>query len=488
MTHSIIHSFASCVSQLSVPLAGWGCTTWAPAAAAAAGFGMDPYAAMTVEGGQGGDFAAFDGSMGVQMEKSGGGLGTKAFVKAGPLVAVLTPFLVGLLVGVFVVPHDGGGGDCSGGAPPASLGSAAVGGPGCPVCPSCPPAGGGPAPAPSGFTTLADIQAVAIDATGGDRSAYEGQVVRVQGVVEAVHEQGLFIADATNNFGLYVYVDPNDAVHGWPTTADGSPPSAGDQVELQGEILEYYGVTELTRVEPDNSRIVSSGNSLVPATDLDGNALAEEHEGVMVHVEGDCLYHDIGHGEWVIQAAPGVTIIIDDMLDPEATPEYNHRYSVEGIGHFSYGAFKVEATTVMDQGAGALTDPEGTYTPPTPAPDGSPGSAPSPAPAGGGGGITSLSDIQAVSVDLSSTLNDGDHSPFESQVVQVAGLVMGVHGHGFFIQDTTDHGLYCYIDPSDPAHGPPGTPVVGDQVELTGTIVEVSAQPIPSTAWFPGHF
>ena len=54
-------------------------------------------------------------------------------------------------------------------------------------------------------------------------------------------------------------------------------------------------------------------------------------------------------------------IVVNDVLDMEATPEYNRRYRIEGIGHFSYGQYKIEAISITDIGQGRLTEPEGDY-------------------------------------------------------------------------------------------------------------------------------
>lgn len=70
-------------------------------------------------------------------------------------------------------------------------------------------------------------------------------------------------------------------------------------------------------------------------------------------------------------AAPDVNdgVIIDDMLvGDDVVPAYNHMYTVEGIGHFSYGNYKIEATNVQDLGAGSITGAEGVYNAPPPAP------------------------------------------------------------------------------------------------------------------------
>jgi hypothetical protein len=395
-------------------------------------------------------------------------------VKVGPLVCVLVPFLVGVVFGAYVVPHDG---ECAG-ALPQTNGAPAVVEP-C-VCPACPGA------AEHEVVPLSEIQAVSVDASGGDHSQYEGQVVQVQGIVEAVHSNGFFIIDESD-FGLYVYVDPHDAEHPWPTDDDGTALSERDRVELQGEILEYYGVTEMTRLDPDVSRVISHGNLLPEPVELGSNALSEEHEGVMVAVQGDCIYHDIGHGEWgiLVSGTTDTVVLIDDMLDTDAgTIEYNRHYYVEGIGHFSFGEFKVEATVVQDLGDGALVGPEGEYVPPPP-PVASP-PPPPPTPSSGTGHATQpaspcaevptvlLSEIQAVSVDAMGN----DHSPYEGQIVKIEALVLAVNANGFFIQDESDFGLWVYIDPNlGDSFGWPittaGRPVEsGDRVELQGEIME----------------
>lgn len=320
---------------------------------------------MEVEGMEESAYAVFDSSMGVQMDQGKSSKTTAYLVKVGPLAAVLAPFLAGLLVGALLVPHE------------------------CAECPSCEPppplaSGTGDATQHAGHATqpvgpcveiptvpLSDIQAVSVDAQGNDHSAYEGQVVKVEALVLAVNSNGFFIQDESN-FGLYVYIDSNLGDNfGWPMTAAGRPVEAGDFVMLQGEIMEYHGVTELTRVETDHSHIVSHGNPLPLPFALHTHELSEEHEGVFVSVQGVCTFHDIGHGEFVVNdgeldGSPGV--IIDDMFETGATPQYNQRYRVEGVGHFSYGQYKIEATTVTDLGPGHLVGPEGEYHPDPPPP------------------------------------------------------------------------------------------------------------------------
>ena len=85
----------------------------------------------------------------------------------------------------------------------------------------------------------------------------------------------------------------------------------------------------------------------------------------------------MGH-PWVITDGSGAPII-DDMLDDSFSPVYNRIYRVEGVGHFSWGNYKVEATSVEDLGAGRLDGAEEDQPPFVPPPP-----APPPPPPGGG--------------------------------------------------------------------------------------------------------
>ena len=68
-------------------------------------------------------------------------------------------------------------------------------------------------------------------------------------------------------------------------------------------------------------------------------------------------------------------------------------------------------------------------------------------------------------VSLQALQGDGDESPFSGQTVRVVGAqVTAMQRAGFYIQDSTDYGVYVYDSALQPA--------VGDTVDLTGSISE----------------
>ena len=220
---------------------------------------------------------------------------------------------------------------------------------------------------PPAIIDIWDIQQSSgvMDENGNDLSPLYQQQVRVMGLVIAANDGSFFVQDHHDLAGLYIY---DDSLH----------PEVGDAVDLTGEVNEYWGVTELVHLTAA-SAIQSHGNELpIPARLRPGN-MAEEHEGLLVTVEGTCQYSSIGHGEWVITDGRGA-LIIDDMLDDSSfSPVYNRIYRVEGVGHFSWGNYKVEATSVQDLGAGRLVGAEEDQPPFVPPPP-----PPPPPPPGGG--------------------------------------------------------------------------------------------------------
>ena len=58
----------------------------------------------------------------------------------------------------------------------------------------------------------------------------------------------------------------------------------------------------------------------------------------------------------------------DALAQPPNPPAYNTRYALVGVGHWSYGAFKIEPTSFEVLGQGDLSGPEQPYEAPPPPP------------------------------------------------------------------------------------------------------------------------
>ena len=135
--------------------------------------------------------------------------------------------------------------------------------------------------------------------------------------------------------GMFVYVN-----EGY------SPPKIGDLIKLKGDIVEYYGMTEMKNIV--STTVLSSDNSVDPllsnAISISGGCsqVAEKYEGVLVRVP-NLIIVESGDERWRAVDNTG-SVFIDSYLF-EGTwpkPEEGTVYiSVTGIVHYTYGEYKL---------------------------------------------------------------------------------------------------------------------------------------------------
>ena len=172
-------------------------------------------------------------------------------------------------------------------------------------------------------------------------SEFEGQTLEVSGVVTAVRPDqtyaNFFFQDPIKKEwgGMFVYVN-----EGY------TPPKIGDLVKLKGEIVEYYGMTEMKNIV--STIILSSGNSIEPvlsnAKSISGGCseLAERYEGVLVRIP-NLIIIESGDERWRAIDKTG-SVFIDNYLfdgqwpDPQEGTVY---VSITGIVHYTYGEYKL---------------------------------------------------------------------------------------------------------------------------------------------------
>ncbi|PLX02460.1 MAG: hypothetical protein C0594_11925, partial [Marinilabiliales bacterium] len=178
------------------------------------------------------------------------------------------------------------------------------------------------APAAS-ITSIYDIQYTAN--VSGD-SPYADQSVLTAGTVTAVGSGSYWIQDGPGPWnGLYVF----DSDH---------TPTIGDSLILEGEITEYYNLTELRNLTSYNS--VSAGNTVHPTEVSTGSAGSEEYESVFVTLtNAECINTDAGYGMWEVNDGTG-NVLIDDILQT-FTPTLGSIYTVTGPVFYSYDEWKV---------------------------------------------------------------------------------------------------------------------------------------------------
>ncbi len=190
-----------------------------------------------------------------------------------------------------------------------------------------------------------DIQLTANKGTGEDcfPSEFEGQNVEVTGVVTAVRPD----ADYPNFFfqdpfqeewaGMFVYIHKGYKAH-----------SVGDQVKLKGDIVEYYGMTEMKNIT--SKEVLSSEIKVEPVTvtasSVSGECRVwvEKYEGMLVRLVNVAVTQSANeNGQWVVSDWTGSAIIDNYMFDGNwPRPEYGtHFISITGILHYSFGKYKL---------------------------------------------------------------------------------------------------------------------------------------------------
>ncbi len=278
----------------------------------------------------------------------------------------------------------------------------------------------------TGVTPIYDIQFT--DDPSGD-SPLVGQVVTTTGIVYATYSgAGFAIAEAEGPWhGVFVF---------YP---DGDLPAVGDEVEVTGEVLEFFGLTELGNFA--TYTVLTSGHepyapTAVTTADIATDApTAESYEGVYVAVSDVTVTNpDLGFGEWEIDDSSGPARV-DDLGDYSYIPMLGDElHQVQGMLYYSFGDFKLEP---QDDGDIFMDPPP----PPTP--------------------THTIFEIQF-------TEDPSGDSPLVGQVVTTTGIVYATYpGDGFAIAEASGpwHGIYVFYPSGD-------LPEVGDEVVVIGEVQE----------------
>jgi hypothetical protein len=168
------------------------------------------------------------------------------------------------------------------------------------------------------------------------------QIVTIQGIVTAANDYSYFMQDGSGAWnGVYIYDNTN-------------LPAVGDDVILQGEVSEYYDLTEISNITYFET--VSSDNYLPAAVELGTGVIGtsgEPYEGCRVKITNAvCTNPDLGFGDAYFDDGTG-DCMVDDMLyvqDPAwITGEY---YSVTGVLTYTYEEYKIEPGSAADVSIG----------------------------------------------------------------------------------------------------------------------------------------
>jgi len=187
------------------------------------------------------------------------------------------------------------------------------------------------------YIPISEIQSHTSD---GDRSVYDGKVLRTRGVVTAVAKNYkgrwyVFIQNGTGAWsGICLYFGSTVPKYG-----DGTPISKGDLIEVTGSVDEYYGFTEIS----DITNVTKLGTAPVPEPVVlkTGDVAQEQWESVLVEVRDVIVTNPyLGYGEWEVDDGSG-PVRIDDLFY-DYTPEYSRYLYIRGPLMYSYGNYKIE--------------------------------------------------------------------------------------------------------------------------------------------------
>ncbi|MBT5147665.1 MAG: T9SS type A sorting domain-containing protein [Flavobacteriales bacterium] len=168
------------------------------------------------------------------------------------------------------------------------------------------------------------------------------QVVTVQGVITAANDYSYFIQDGSGPWnGVYIYDNTN-------------LPSVGDNVILQGEVVEYYDLTEISNITYFET--VSSGNDLPAAVELGTGFIGtsgEPYEGCRVKItNAACTNTDLGFGDAYFDDGSGDCMIDDMLYTPDPAWVLDEYYSVTGVLTYTYEEYKIEPSSAADVSIG----------------------------------------------------------------------------------------------------------------------------------------
>ena len=188
-----------------------------------------------------------------------------------------------------------------------------------------------------GNLTIAEIQGEQ------DSSPYADQYVTTSGYVMAKNSNGFFLQDAAEAWSGIWVIDFGNA-----------NTSVGDYIELDGQVKEYYDLTELD-ISEGSSNIISSNNILFDPIVI--TQVTEAYESVLVTVSGICDGLPNEYGEWTLS---GITI--DDYLYGadwgNFSPIVGNEYTITGPLNYAYSLFRVNPRGDEDIQEGILSNSE----------------------------------------------------------------------------------------------------------------------------------
>ncbi|MGQ9810661.1 MAG: FlgD immunoglobulin-like domain containing protein [bacterium] len=189
-----------------------------------------------------------------------------------------------------------------------------------------------------GMNTIYDVQYVP---EGGDSSSFAGKPVNVAGIVTAgtgEYSNNYFYIQ--NSYGLGSPAFMGVKIYDRTGTV---VVSRGDSVTVSGDVLEYYGETEIAMFFPEAITIHSGGNQVPPPYSVSPTQVNTEEawEGVLVSLSGvEVVDPDAGFGEWIVGSivSPSDTCRVGDYGSYTYVPTLGEDFGyINGICNYAYG-------------------------------------------------------------------------------------------------------------------------------------------------------
>ena len=204
-------------------------------------------------------------------------------------------------------------------------------------------------------TTIYDIQYTTVPGPDGDYpSPLVGQVVTVTGIVTGSdyyvsgNSNRFFMTDPGGGAWKGIFVFNYDIVV-----------AEGDEVEVTGTVIEYYGMTELSTIT--DVTILSTGNAvpapvIVQTANLVTPATAEQNEGCLVEVQNVVVTSAQNtYGEWFVTDTSAVPCQVDDgffqlsyVTPPIVITLYMEWAIIRGCVDYSYNEYAINPRTPDD--------------------------------------------------------------------------------------------------------------------------------------------
>ena len=168
------------------------------------------------------------------------------------------------------------------------------------------------------FTIIATptIYNIQSQQTGG-LSDWNGDSVRIGGIVTAVNSKNYYLQAGTGAFsGIYVYYNTTHTYQ------------VGDSLIVKGKVVEYNNLTELSTLKA--ATLENTGNTLPPATPLTTMAAnSEDYESVLIKVTGaTCTAGSAGN--YTINDGSG-TLVVYKSIYTGLTMEVGRKYDITGV-------------------------------------------------------------------------------------------------------------------------------------------------------------